>query len=74
MLPKHFKVNFQYYVFKIKLFFKKTAWYSETSQVSKRLKELNFAGFNAGIDDIQKVHSRDPRLKDLHRKCDPLKI
>ncbi len=47
---------------------------SESSQVSKRLKELNIAGFNAGIDDIQKVHSRDTRLKDLNRKCDTLKI
>tara|TARA_Y100001978_G_C23504441_1_gene342582 strand:- start:247 stop:609 length:363 start_codon:yes stop_codon:yes gene_type:complete len=47
---------------------------SESSEVSKRFKELAIAGFNAGIDDIQKVHSRNPRLKDLNRKCDSLKI
>ena len=47
----------------------------DTNQFNnKRFTELVIAGFNAGIDDIQKVHARDPKLKNINRKCDTLKI
>ena len=54
--------------------FYRDSFISESGQVGKRFKGLAISGFNAGIDDIQKVHSRNPRLKDLNRKCDALKI